>query len=391
MSEIKNIILKPGKEKAILNRHHWIFSGAIHQWPKHQDGQILGVMSADGRFLGYGYFNKKAAIAGRMLTFDQTAPQDALLKNLENAVRLRKLFFDHQMTNAYRIVNGEGDLTPGLVIDRYHDVFVIQITTLGMQQFIPLIVDWLVKTYHPKAILEKSIASTRKEEGLGPVQQTLYGEEIKEVIVTENGLKFIVQPFEGQKTGFFLDHRDMRLWLRDLAHGKRVLNCFSYSGGFSINALFGGANHVASVDISKQAIDLAERNVELNGLDSKKCSFYAEDVFLFLRKDSLDYELVILDPPAFAKKAKDVIPACRGYKDINRLAMQKMPPNSLLLSCSCSYYINEELFQKVLFQAAVEAKRTVRMIGQHRQATDHPINLCHKESDYLKSFLLFIE
>ncbi|MGK5593852.1 MAG: class I SAM-dependent rRNA methyltransferase [Parachlamydiaceae bacterium] len=391
MSEIKNIILKPGKEKAILNRHHWIFSGAISQWPKHRDGQVLGVMSADGRFLGYGYFNKKAAISGRMLTFDRTLPQVAILQHLQGAAHLRTLFFSEQTTNAFRIVNGEGDLIPGLVIDRYNDIFVIQVTTLGIQNFIPIIVDWLVKTYHPKTIVEKSITSTRKEEGLAPVQRTLYGKDIREVITLENNLKMVVQPIEGQKTGFFLDHRDMRLWVRELAHGKRVLNCFSYSGGFSINALYGGASHVTSVDISKQAIDLAKRNVELNRLDSKKCSFQADDVFLFLRQDPIDYELVILDPPAFAKKAKDVIPACRGYKDINRLAIQKMPPSSLLLSCSCSYYVNTELFQKVLFQAAVEANRKVKIIGQHRQAIDHPLNLCHKESDYLKSFLLFIE
>ncbi|KAF3362439.1 Ribosomal RNA large subunit methyltransferase I [Chlamydiales bacterium STE3] len=390
MSEIKSVILKLGKEKALINRHHWIFSGAIEKWPKHCDGDVLHVLSHDRQFLGLAYFNKKAAIAGRMLAFEEMDPEEAIVKNLKQACSLRESMFDEE-TNAYRVVNSEGDLLPGLVVDRYKNVFVLQISTLGMQKFAPIVVEFFKNRYQPCSILEKSMGPARKEEGLEPVQRTLFGEKIEEIIVKENGLNMAVRPFDGQKTGFFIDHREMRLWIRELAKGRKVLNNFSYSGGFSINALKGKATHVVSVDISKQAIELAKKNVVLNDLDMSRCHFYAEDVFQFLREHPLNYDLVILDPPAFAKKAKDIISACRGYKDINRIAMQKMPPKSLLLSCSCSYYIEEELFQKVLFQAAVEAKRTVKIIGRHRQAMDHPINICHKESDYLKSFLLYIE
>ncbi|MBS0655614.1 MAG: class I SAM-dependent rRNA methyltransferase, partial [Verrucomicrobia bacterium] len=194
------------------------------------------------------------------------------------------------------------------------------------------------------------------------------------------------------KTGFFLDHREMRQWVRQLAKGKRVLNAFSYTGGFTVYALAGGATRVDSVDISKEAVAKACAHVTLNGFDAESQGFVCEDLFVFLREQAtLPYDLVILDPPAFAKRQKDVVQACRGYKDINRLAMQKMPPHSLLLTCSCSHFVDEELFQKVLFQAALEAGRQVRIIGRHRLAVDHPINIFHPESNYLKSFLLFIE
>lgn len=389
MSKVKNIILKPGKEKALLNRHHWIFSGAIATWPQHEDGEILNVLSSKGQFLGCGYFNKKASIAGRMLTFDDTAPETSVQIHLEQAFTLRQKLFDAK-TNVYRLVNGEGDFLPGLVVDRYDDVFVIQITTLGMQRFVPIIVDFIIKKYNPSTILEKSIGPSRKEEGLTPQQGVLFGKPIHEVIVKEYDLKLIVNPLEGQKTGFFIDHREMRYWIREFAKDRKVLNCFSYSGGFSLNALYGGAVKVMSVDISQSAIELAKRNVSLNHLEEERSLYHVGDVFQFLREDPLAYDMIILDPPAFAKKAKDVIQACRGYKDINRIAMQKMPANSLLLTCSCSYFVDEELFQKVLFQAAVEAGRSVRIIGRHKQAMDHPINICHKESDYLKSFLLYI-
>lgn len=389
MPEMKNVILKAGKEKALKNHHHWIFSGAIDKWPAHENGDVLNVLSSKNEFLGSGYFNRKASIAGRMLAFDDRAPNVAIKEHLHQAWLLRNQFFQAN-TNAYRLVNGEGDFLPGLVIDRYDDVFVIQITTLGMHRFLPLIQEFLVKTFQPRTIIEKSTGPARKEEGLLPSQGFLYGEEISEVVVKENDLKLIVNPMEGQKTGFFLDHREMRYWVRELAKDKSVLNCFSYSGGFSLNALSGGAKKVTSVDISESAIALARRNVTLNGFKEELSHAQVGDVFQFLREDALNYDIIILDPPAFAKKAKDVIQACRGYKDINRLAMQKMPAGSLLLTCSCSYYVDEELFQKVLFQAAVEAKRNVRIVGSHRQAFDHPINICHKESDYLKSFLLHI-
>lgn len=385
----KKVILKQGKEKPILHRHHWIFSGAIAELPPFENGECLPVHAFSGAFLGWAYFNKNAKIIGRMLNFEDKPPQQSLIDHCNQALALRKTLFNEKITNAYRVINGEGDLLPGLIIDKYDDYLAIQISTFGMQKLKPLIIDWASKTFNPKGIYEKSRLPSRKEEGLPEEEGILQGHIPNEIEILENGLKFHVSIKEGQKTGFFLDHREMRHWIGQFSKGRRVLNCFSYTGGFSVYAAASGAADVTSVDISSQAVKMVETNLALNGL--KPQNNIAEDVFEFLRKDPLNYDLVILDPPAFAKRQKDVIPACRGYKDINRLAMQKMPKNSLLLTCSCSYHVDEELFQKVVFQAATEAGRTVKIIGRHRMALDHPINICHPEGDYLKSLFLFIE
>lgn len=388
----RRVTLKPGKDKPIRNRHHWIYSGAIATLPEFTNGECLETFSAGGEKLGWAYFNNKTMISGRMISFSDQLPADVICEQLESAIEMRRAFFDDNRTNAYRLVNAEGDLLPGLVIDRYGDVLVVQISTLGMQKFRSLIVYWLIKTLFPRSIYEKSLLPSRKEEGLHDEQGTLFGDIPTGAIeIRENGLRFLVSILHGQKTGFFLDHREMRQHVRSLAPGKRVLNCFAYTGGFSIYAAAGGAQSVDSVDISAAAMQMAERNMELNGLSSTYHHFYSADVFEFLREKSLDYDLVILDPPAFAKRQKDVVAACRGYKDINRLAMEKMPKGSILLTSSCSYHVDDELFQTVVFQAAVEAKRHVKIIGRHQMGADHPVNICHPESDYLKSLLLYIE
>lgn len=385
-----SVILRAGKEKALRNHHHWIFSGAIQHFPEFENGDILPVSSSNGEFLGHAYFNRQSKITGRMVNFDATPPLDAIRSNLDAAIAMRKLI-DSTQTNAYRLVNGEGDRLPGLVIDRYGQTLVIQIATLGFDRLRAWLVDYLILKLHPTCIYEKSQIPSRKDEGLGQIQGVLYGTLSDEIEILENGLKFFVSVKEGQKTGFFLDHRQMRQSIQQLSSQRRVLNCFGYTGGFTVYALAGGAIAADTVDISEQAIATAKRNVTLNGFDSNNLCFYAADVFQFLREHELNYDLIILDPPAFAKRQGDVISACRGYKDINRLAMQKMPAGSLLLTSSCSYHVNEELFQKVVFQASIEAKRNVRIIGRHIMAADHPINICHPESDYLKSLLLYIE
>lgn len=386
------VTLKPGKDKPIRNRHHWIFSGAIQEAPKEMSGDCLQVRSATGDLLGYAYFNSKATISGRMISFGSEKPEEALYRNLSAAVDMREALFDLKQTNGYRLINGEGDQLPGLIVDRYHDTLVMQISTLGMHKLCPLVVDWLVKHLKPKNIYEKSLLPSRKEEGLTDQQGALFGEiPSSEIQILENGLRFSVSVLHGQKTGFFLDHREMRQEVRKLAKGKRVLNCFSYTGGFSIYAAAGGAASVDSVDISAHAMQMAEHQMKLNGFASEPHGFYVADVFEFLRERPLNYDLVILDPPAFAKRQKDVIAACRGYKDINRVAMEKMPKGSLLLTSSCSYHVDEALFQKVVFQAAVEAKRSAKIIGRHKIGMDHPINICHPESDYLKSLLIYLD
>jgi len=387
----KKVILKPGKDKAIRNHHHWIFSGAIASLPNFSDGEILQVYSSKDDLLGSGYFNKKSSIIGRMVCFNDKPPLEAIKQSIDNALKLREQLFDDKVTNAYRLINGEGDCLPGLIVDKYNNIIVIQLATKGMDVLRPWLVEVLNDKIKPKAIYEKSLLPSRKEEGLTDVQGWLFGERLAEIEVIENGLKFNVSVEEGQKTGFFLDHREMRQLIRTLSHQKKVLNCFSYSGGFSVYALAGGAIQVDSVDISESAIEMAKRHVSLNGFKAEDQEFHVADVFQFIRERPLNYDLVILDPPAFAKRQKDVIPACRGYKDINRVVMQKLPPNSLLLTCSCSYHVDEALFQKVVFQAAVEAKRVVKIIRRHSLASDHPINLCHPEGDYLKSLLLHVE
>lgn len=390
MNQNNPLVLKKGKEKAIINRHHWIFSGAVAKYPKVEDGAFVSVHSSEGQSLGWAYVNKKTSIVARMLSFDETPPLEVLRSALQAAIAMRKNIIDTRMTTAYRLVNGEGDAIPGLIVDRYADVLVIQLVTVGMDRLRQQIVDMLVELVKPAAIFEKSSSPARHEEGLEKQIQLLHGKMPKELNVIENGLKFVVQPEEGQKTGFFLDHREMRQWVRGMSHGKRVLNCFGYTGGFSIYAHAGGATKVDTVDISAPAIALAKVNMENNGASITQHGFFAEDVFEFLRKSPMDYQLVILDPPAFAKKKKDQVQACRAYKDINRVAMEKMPSGSILVTSSCSYHVDETLFQQVVFQAAAEAGRRVQIIGRHRQASDHPINLFHPESDYLKSLILYV-
>lgn len=386
------VVLKPGKEKAICHRHHWIFSGAIAHFPSCENGSLLSVVDAKGRHLGFGYFNRRCNIAGRMVSFDQTPPLKAIEESICKAIKLRRALFSDQLTTAYRLINGEGDQLPGLIVDQYADVLVIQISTLGIDLLKSDLVEILLKLLKPRCIFEKSTSPSRKEEGLSlEVQQTLYGELPESVEILEEGLRYLVFPKEGQKTGFFLDQREMRALVRKMAKGKKVLNCFSYSGGFSVAALAGGAEYAISVEISAQAIAWARENVQLNGYSNQKNAFFQTDVFEFLKNQNWQADFVVLDPPAFAKRQKDVMNACRGYKEINRLAMLKMPSGSLLLTCSCSYFVDEALFQNLLFQAAYEAKKCVKIISKHHLAEDHPINVFHPEGNYLKSFLLYVD
>lgn len=386
----QSIILKPGKEKAILNHHHWIFSGAIASHPCCADGDIVSVYDSKNSLLGHAFYNKKSSIMGRMISWGDLDPKSIIANQIQEAISFRQGWFANKSTTGFRLINGEGDRLPGLVVDQYADVLVVQISTLGMQKLKPFILSELKKLVSPRSIYEKSLSPSRKEEGLEPSQGLWDGEDVDEVEILENGLKFRLSIKHGQKTGFFLDQREMRSQIKDLSLRKNVLNCFSYSGGFSVYADAGGALAVDSVDISEKAMLEARANVELNSQNTCQHQFFCEDVFEFLRHSSMNYDLVILDPPAFAKKKRDQIPACRAYKDINRLAMKKMPKNSFLLTCSCSYYVEESLFQKVIFQACEEANRKAQIIGRHRMAVDHPINLSHPEGDYLKSFLLYL-
>ncbi|MBX7223105.1 MAG: class I SAM-dependent rRNA methyltransferase [Blastocatellia bacterium] len=386
-----HLILHKGKEKALRNRHHWIFSGAVKHLPQVENGSVVEVYSCEREFLGIAYLNRKCSILGRMLSFSERHLTTVLEKAIRRAVALRQMLFAHKDTNAYRLVNSEGDEIPGLIVDQYNDVLVMQISTLGIEKLKKEILEILIKELNPKSILEKSTGPSRREEGLRSLEAVHWGEPVPSVEIRENGLRLAVNLETGQKTGFFLDQREMRSLVESFAQGRRVLNCFSYTGGFSVAALRGGAASVHSVDISESAIEEAKNNCALNGYSDEKNEFSVADVFTFLREKKNACNFVILDPPAFAKKKQDVIPACRGYKEINRLALAGVPSQSLVLTSSCSHHVDEKLFQQVVFQAAGEASRSVRILERHRLAPDHPVNIFHPEGSYLKSLLLYVE
>lgn len=389
----KKVFLKKDKERFIKqNRHPWIFSGAIESYPKgFVSGDIASLYSHTGEFLATAYFNTENSLAGRILSFEKKKPQEIIEEQIKKAVFFRKGLFTPDVTNCFRCVNAEEDGLPGLIIDLYDDVVVFQINTLGMDKLRSFVVDAIIKELSPKSIYEKSNSSSRLQEGLLKTEGLLYGTDVSDVTVRENGILFHVSITDGQKTGFFLDQREMRKKIGELAKDKSVLNCFSYSGGFSLFALQGDALKVTSVDTCPKAVELATKNTVINGFSLDKHSIVKEDVFTFLEKEDLSsYDIIILDPPAFAKKRQDIEPASRGYKQINQTVIERCKPNTLLLTCSCSYFIDDSLFKQVLFQAASSAKRDVKILQSHIRALDHPISLYHPEGDYLKSYLLWI-
>ncbi len=387
MQTLPRLRLKPGKEKPILQHHHWIYSGAVASFP---DASLLAVVeSSAGTPLGIALLSQGHSIAGHMISFGEELLEEALRNRIRHAVEFRRHLFDPAKTNAIRLINAEGDGIPGLIVDSYANVLVLQISHPALESLKDLIVSLLVEACGPKAIYEKSTSFLRKKSGLEEVRRSLYGALSPEVEVVENGLKFAVDIQTGQKTGLFLDQREMRSLVREHANQRRILNGFAYTGGFSIASLAGGASRVDSVEISARCRAPLEKNLALNGLSKHK--FIEADFFEFLKTSSLDYDLIILDPPAFVKKRGDIARGFRAYKELNRHVLSKMPSGSLLLSCSCSYHVDEPLFQNILFRAALESNRHVQILSRHRQALDHPISLFHPESSYLKSFFLYVQ
>lgn len=388
---IKRVILKEGKEKSLHRGHPWVFSGAIDQLPSCEPGEIFPIFSASGEFLAQGYFHPTNSIAGRILSFTQEAIHTVLEQKILDAIVLRKRLFDPQVTNAFRIINAEGDGIPGLIVDQYGPYLVIQVASAGIERLKPVIVELLIRLMQPEAIYEKSTSGSRKEEGLQDAIGLLHGSDFDEVQIIENQIPFLVSIKNGQKTGFFLDQREMRKMISPFSKGLKVLNCFSYTGGFSVYALHGKAAHVDMVEIDQTACQLCEKNLQLNHFSDASYQIMQGDAFDFLAQESLDYDLVILDPPAFAKKRKELEGAIRGYREINLQALKKMPKRSYLLTSSCSQHIDEGLFQQTVFQAALKAGRQVKILSHHLQAADHPVSLYHPEGTYLKSLLLYVE
>lgn len=386
------IRLKPGREKSVLSKHLWIFSGALSNPDDIVDGQVHPVLSSNDQFLAIAYFNKRCSIAGRILSFQKKDPQEAIQDHLLESIELRRKIFSPSASWMGRLVHAEADLLPGLIVDLYADVAVLQIATLGMERLREYVIEILSRELSISWIYERSASGSRKVEGLRPFEGTVWGQERDEVISEESGISYCIDIKHGQKTGFFLDQREMRNLLRSYAHQKRVLNCFCYSGGFSLAALKGGASFCQSIDVSQSALTLLERNLLLNGFGGSSCHHsHCADVFEFLRKEeTLPYDIVVLDPPAFAKKPHDVQNALRGYREINSQALQKMPKGSLLLTCSCSYYIEEALFVRMLKEAALQAKRYIRILTGHHNSPDHPVSPFHPENEYLKSYLVWV-
>ena len=392
------LFLKPGRDRSVRRFHPWIFSGAVARVEgQAQPGDVARVCAGDGAFIGQGFYNAHSQIVCRMLSWREEAITQVFFQNkIAAAMQLRQRCFTENggpaVTDAYRLINAEGDGLPGLIVDRYADFLVMQIGTAGMAQRRGEIISALQNLLQPRGIFERSTGAALREEGLEPVIRAVAGEEPPEAVaIRENDLRFEAHLREGQKTGFFLDQRDHRAWVASLARGRNVLNGFAYSGGFSVYAARAGAARVVSVDSSITAMLWAKRKFAMNKLPAASEDFVAADMFQFLRATTQQFDLIVLDPPAFAHRQKDVENAARAYKDVNLYAMKILAPGGLLLTCSCSQPVAPDLFQKILFGAAADAKRFVRILGQRGHAADHPFSVYHPEGRYLQAWLLQIE
>ncbi|HEV2581582.1 MAG TPA: class I SAM-dependent rRNA methyltransferase [Ktedonobacteraceae bacterium] len=384
--------LKPHKEEILQSGHLWIFSGALQQPPSWiEPGGLVDVKSATGQFVARGYYNPRTDIAIRVLTRDSDEAIDFafLRRRIRSALELRHVF-DPDSTNAYRLINAEGDGLPGLVVDRYAEILVAQVHTLGMERLSEQVIEALAEESGARGILLRNDGQARRREGLEVEEPVVaVGGVPTRVAIRENGVLFQVDPWEGQKTGFFLDQRDKRFALRKYAQAKRVLNCFSYSGGFSVNAaLANSATRVTSVDISAPAIEAAREHFLMNGLDPNLHEFRSADVFDYLEEAHRGGELfdvVVLDPPAFAKSQATRTPALKAYRRLNTLGMQVLRPGGILLTCSCSGVIGMDDLLGAVAHSAQRLQRTVQVLETYTHGVDHPVNLAMPETDYLKA------
>lgn len=384
--------LKPRKDESLLDGHLWIFSGALQQAPHWVEaGGLIDVKSSTGQFVARGYYNPQTDIAIRILTRDSEEEIDLafLRQRVRSALELRQVF-DPDVTNAYRLINAEGDGLPGLVVDRYAEILVAQIHTLGMERLRPLLIDALMAEAGTRGILLRNDGQSRQREGMDVEEPVVVAGAVPtQVTVRENNVLFVVDPWEGQKTGFFLDQRDKREALRKYSRGKRVLNCFSYTGGFSVYAaLSSSATRVVSVDISAPAIEAARQHFVLNGLDPNLHEFYTANVFDYLEEARLKgemFDVVVLDPPAFAKTQGARTQALKAYRRLNQLGMQVLRPGGILLSCSCSGVVGMDDLLGVLAQNAERLHRSVQLLESYSHGVDHPIHLAMPETAYLKA------
>jgi 23S rRNA (cytosine1962-C5)-methyltransferase len=386
----RTLTLKRGKERLVANRHPWIFAGALHAEHGPENAPIADLVDPNGARLASGFYSLHSQIRLRALTFGEERVTPELIRSRLSAAIARRRTILTDDTNAARLVHAEGDELSSIVIDRYGDVVVVEISNRGAEQFKPLLIETLQAELEPRAIYFKNDLPARGIERLSledevvPAPATGAPADL-ETQILESGLSFVVDPREGQKTGFFLDQRENRRMTRELAAGRRVLNLFSYTGAFGVYASAGGATSVRNVDISAKAIEVARRNHALNGSTAE---FTVADVFQYVRNSVGTFDVVVCDPPAFAKSRGDVDRAARGYKDVNLHAMKLVTPGGHMLTFSCSGHMSIDLFQKVIFAAAVDAGRRVSFVRRLTAGPDHPVSLYCPEGEYLKGFLL---
>ena len=405
------LVIAPGKEKALLRRHPWVFSGAVRRVVgEPQEGDLVDVVDAQGRWMATGHYQHDSIVC-KVLSFDTPQVDEAFFRQrLASAVDYRRRlgFFDAEDTNVFRLVHAEGDYLPGLVCDWYNGVLVMQAHSAGMHRLFPLFVRLFRELLGDRlvSVFDKSSATVPG----GCQDGYLWGMEPQEHEITENGVRMLINFYEGQKTGFFIDQRENRRLVQQLAAGHRVLNCFGYTGGFSLAALRGGADRVETVDISKKAIELCNRNVELNFGSEAPHRGTVADVLKKIENEKLkienypgtaansqfsifnsQFDFIILDPPAFAKSHKALQQGLKGYRSINQRAMEVLPAGGLLMTFSCSQAVSKEDFQTMVFTAAMNAGRRVRIVRQLPHAMDHPVSIHHPEGEYLKGLLLEVE
>ncbi|EGR1892826.1 class I SAM-dependent methyltransferase [Vibrio vulnificus] len=388
------IYLVKGREKSVVRRHPWIFSRGIDRVEGNpQLGETVDVYGHDGKWLAKAAYSPESQIRARVWSFEkQNINKAFFVKRIQDAQLLREDVIERDGLTGYRLIAAESDGMPGVTIDRYQNFFVCQLLSAGAEHQKKNIVDALIEVFPDCNVYERSDVSVRKKEGLQETTGVLHGEmPPKSVVIEENGVKISVDIVGGHKTGFYLDQRDSRQQAMKYVKDKEVLNCFSYTGGFGLYALKGGAKRVINADVSQPALDTAKFNAELNAFDisKKRAVFLNADVFKLLREyrdQGTKFDVVIMDPPKFAESKAQLNGACRGYKDINMLAMQILNPGGTLLTYSCSGLMDQVLFQKIIADAAVDAGRSVKFVERFEQAADHPTDTAYPEGFYLKGF-----
>jgi len=384
------VILKPDREKPVIQNHPWIFSGAIERIEgEPEDGDIVDVLDSDGNFLARGYLNRKSQINVRVLTRDESEQVDESLfrRRIADAINYRRDVLHLDKYSAYRLIHDAADLLPGLIVEKYADYLVIQILTLGMELRRDIIADILEELLSPAGIYERSDSSIRNKEGLGLRKGLLRGQEPPdEVEIRQDAVKLLVNFKDGQKTGAFLDQRENVEITTSYVKDKEVLDCCCYTGNFSVWSAVRGAKSVVGVDMSNRALETAQRNVALNGVGDV-CQFIQGDLFQVLNNCKRNFDMIILDPPGFARSKRSVNRAARGYKHINMTAMKLLNPGGILVTFSCSHHIDPRLFRQIVFAASADANCNMRIIHTLHASPDHPINISHPESEYLKGLI----